>query len=151
MLWIFGSFLAILCTLTSCHIVICKQDSTIRAVRSNRWPRDENQAVRLRQSAENRSWVRDMRPIRGVSDELARGCKCWHPLAPGRRYEKKKSSLWDMSLHQSLKQQQTVRPLKNKMRDIFIEKCVSFIRCSCKSVLWLWLYNKYLHSFNYSY
>ena len=28
------------------------------------------------------------------SDELARGCKHWHPPTPGRRYGKKKSSLW---------------------------------------------------------
>ena len=60
-----------------------------------------------------------MHLIRGVSDELARGCKHWHPLAPGSRYGKKKSSLWDMSLHLSLKQQQTVGPLKNKMSDIY--------------------------------
>ena len=29
--WIFGSFLVTPCALTSCHIVISKQDSTIRA------------------------------------------------------------------------------------------------------------------------
>ena len=56
--------------------------------------RDENDAVRFRQSAENRSRAWDTQPIRSVSDELARGCKRWHPLAPRRRYGKKKSSFW---------------------------------------------------------
>ena len=96
--WIFGSFLVTPCALTSCHVVINKMDSTIRALRSNRCvtgrrPRDDNYAVRFRQSAENCSLARDSQPIRGVSDKLARGCKRWHSLAPGRRYVKKKSSL----------------------------------------------------------
>ena len=74
--WIFGSFLVTPCTLTSCHVVISKQDSTIRAVGYNRCvigrrPRDENHAVRFRQSAENRSRVRDTQPTRGISDKLA--------------------------------------------------------------------------------
>ena len=65
-----------------------------RALRSNRCvtrrrPCDENHVVRFRQSAENRSWARNTQPSRGISDELARGCKHWHPLAPGRRYGKK--------------------------------------------------------------
>ena len=52
----------------------------IRALRSNRCvtgrrSRDENHAVRFRQSAENRSRARDTQPTRGVSGELARGCK----------------------------------------------------------------------------
>ena len=84
--------------LASSHILIIKQDSTIRALRLNRCLTgrrscDENHAVRFRLSAENRSRARDMQSIRGVSDELARGCKRWHPLAPGRGYGKKKSSL----------------------------------------------------------
>ena len=85
--------------LASGHILISKQDSTIRALRYNRCvtgmrSRDENHAVRFTQNAENRSRSRDTQPTRGVSDELARGCKRWHPLAPERRYGKKKSSLW---------------------------------------------------------
>ena len=75
--------------LASCHILISKQDSTVSALRSNRCvtgrrSRDENHAVRFRESAENRSRARDAQPNWGVSDELARGCKRWHPLAPGR-------------------------------------------------------------------
>ena len=99
MTWIFGSFLVTLCALASCHILIRKQedDSTIRALEYNscvtrRWPRDENYAVRFRQSAVNCSRAWDTQPIRGVS-----ACKgvasVGTPLAPGRRHGKKKSSL----------------------------------------------------------
>ena len=85
--------------LAGCHILISKQDSTIRSLRSircvtGRRSRDENHTVRFRQSAENRSRARDTQLTRGISDELARRCKCWHALAPGKRYGKKKSSLW---------------------------------------------------------
>ena len=50
MTWIFGSFLVTPCALTSCHVVISKQGSTIRALGYNRCvtgrrPRDENHAV----------------------------------------------------------------------------------------------------------
>ena len=89
--WIFGSFLVTPCALTSCHVVISKQDSTIRALRSNRWvtggrPRDENHAVNFRQSAENRCQTRDTQPITGVSHELTRG---WVPaLAPSGSWKK---------------------------------------------------------------
>ena len=85
--------------------------------------RDENHAVRFRHNAENRSRAWDMQPTRGVSDELARVCKRWHPLTPERRYGKKKFSLWDMSIKLYLKKQQTVCPLKNKMKRVclFIE------------------------------
>ena len=93
---IFGSFLVTPCALASCHTLISKQedDSTIRPVGYNRCvtgrrPRDENYAVRFRLSGKNRSRASDTQPIRGVSDELARGCKRWHPLAHGRRYGKK--------------------------------------------------------------
>ena len=58
--WIFGSFLVTLCALTSCHVVISKQDRTIRALEYNRCVTgrrevDENHAVRFRQSAEKKS------------------------------------------------------------------------------------------------
>ena len=72
MTWIFGSFQATPCALTSCHILISKQedDSTIRAVGYNRCvtgrrPRDENYAVRFGQNAENRSRAWDTQSIRG--------------------------------------------------------------------------------------
>ena len=96
--WIFGSFLVTPCALVSCHILLSKQDSAIRAFRSNRCvtrrkPRDENHAVSFRQSAENRNRAKDMQQIRGVSVELVRGCKRWHPLAPARRYGKRSSLL----------------------------------------------------------
>ena len=56
---IFGSLLVTPCALTSCHAVISKQGSAIRAVGYNRCvtgrrPRDENHAVRFRQREGNR-------------------------------------------------------------------------------------------------
>ena len=54
---------------------------------------DKNHAVRSGRSAENRSRAWNTQPIRGVSDELAKGVQALAPLAPGRRYGKKKSSL----------------------------------------------------------
>ena len=80
MTWIFGSFLLTPCALVICHILIRIQDSMIRAVISNwcvtgRRSRDENHAVRFRQSGENRSRARETQPIRGLSDELVRRCK----------------------------------------------------------------------------
>ena len=79
--------------LASCHILISKQDSTTRALRSTRCvtgrrSRDENHLVIFRQSSENRNRARDTQPTRGISNELARGCKRWHPLVPGRIYGK---------------------------------------------------------------
>ena len=68
--WIFGSFLVIPCALTSCHLVIRKQDSMIRALRLNR-------CVTGRISRD------DGHAVRGVS-----ACKRWHPLASRRRHEK---------------------------------------------------------------
>ena len=70
MLLIFGSFLQTLCALASCHVVISKQGSTIRAPGYNRCvtgrkPRDENLAVRfgqrLRISVERRTRSRSGR------------------------------------------------------------------------------------------
>ena len=94
---VFGSFLVTSCALTSCHVVISKQDSTIRAVWYNRCvtgrrPRDKNHAVRFRQ----RQKIGVERGTRSRSEvfQQARGCKRWHPLALGRRYGKRKSYLW---------------------------------------------------------
>ena len=132
--WIFSSFLVTLCALTSCHVVISKQGSMIRALRLNRCvtrrrPHDENHVVRFGQSAENRSWVRDTQPSRGVADELGKGCKHWHPLAPGRRYGKKKSSLlvYASTHFSNTTETSTLLRIKCK-RYIFIKKYVhSFI------------------------
>ena len=76
--------------LVCCHILISKQDSTIRALRSNRRvtgrrPLDEKHAVRFRQKWENRSQASDTQPIRGVSDEIETGCK---RLAPPGTWKK---------------------------------------------------------------
>ena len=89
---------------------------------------DKNHAVSFRQSAENHSRARDTQSIRGVSDELARGCKRWHLLAPGRRYGKK-SSLWVYTSPPISHTQPTLTLSRIKCeRYGFIKKCVrSFI------------------------
>ena len=88
MAWIFGSFLVTPFALSSCHAVMSKQgyDSAIRAVGYNRCvtgrrPRDENHAVRFRQSAENRNRAWDTQPIRS-------SCKGFQALAPPGSREK---------------------------------------------------------------
>ena len=147
--------------LASCHILISKQDSTIRLLRSNRSvtgkrSRDENHAVRLRQSAENLSRARDTQPTRGVSDELARGCKRWHPLVPGRSMGRRSPLSEYMSLHPPLTQHRNVNPFENKVWDIyiFIKKCVcSFIEVRelfdyVSACICMWLYNMYAKMFN---
>ena len=82
--WIFGSFLVTPCALTSCYVVISKQDSTIRTPVYNRCvtgrrPRDENHAVRFRQSAENRSRAWDTQPIRSSLTSLQGGVNIGTP------------------------------------------------------------------------
>ena len=104
--WIFGLFLVTPCALTSCHVVISKQRSTIRVVGYNRCvtgrrQHDENNAFRFRQSAENRSRAMDTQSVRGVSDELARGCKRWNTPPPEEDMERNPFSKY-MSLHLSL-------------------------------------------------
>ena len=123
--------------LVSCHILMSKQDSMIMALRLNRCvkgrrSRDENQAVRFRQSAENRSRARDTQPTRGVSDELAREYKRWHPLAPGRRYGQRNSSLWVYVSPPISHTPQKHQPFREKsVRDIYFYKEVcSFVHWS---------------------
>ena len=141
--WIFGSFLVTLCALTSCHIVISKQDSTIRALGYNRCvtrrtPRDENQAVRFRQSAENRSRAKDMQPTRGV---LA--CKGVQALAPPGSWMK----IWEeevlslsicLSTHLSHTTKTSTLSRIKCERYIFIKECV----CSFIKLRKSWVYNK---------
>ena len=132
MLLIFGSFLVIPCTLTSCHVVTNKQGSMIGAVGysrrvTGRRSRDENQVVRFGQNAENRSRAWDTPPIRGVYDELARWCKRWHPLAPGTSYGKKKSSLW-VYFFPSISQTNNSDPLMKIKWEIYVHKEGCFVR-----------------------
>ena len=138
--WIFGSFLV-----TSCHVVISKQGSTIRSVGYNRCVtgrrlRDENHAVRFGQSGENSSRAWNTQPIRGVSDELARRCKRWHPLTPGRRYGKKNSSLLVYFSPSTFQLTTNCGPFSRIKWETYFYKEVfrSFIEVR-KS---LWLYNK---------
>ena len=96
--WIFRLFLVtplFVPSDISCHVVISKQGSTIRALGYNRCvtrrrPHDEKHAVRFRESRESQSSIGHA-VDQVISDEVARGCKHWHPLVPGRRYGKKSS------------------------------------------------------------
>ena len=73
------------------------------------------------------NWQWDTQLIRGVSDELARGCKRWHSLAPGRGYEKKKSSLW-VYVSPSISQLTTNSgPLMRIKWEIYFHKEVCFV------------------------
>ena len=96
----------------------------------------ENHAVSFRQPVQSESRVepgirsRSEALVSSLMIRLARGCKRWHPLAPGRRYGARRSPLSEyMSVHLSLNLQQTVCSFK--MREIYFfykEVCfVSFI------------------------
>ena len=111
MTWIFGSFLVTPCALTSCHVISKQGDDSssghLGPTGVGRRPRD-NHAVRFRQSAENREpsqgHAADQRVRSSLMIRLVRGCKRWHPMAPGRRYGARRSPLSEyMSLHLSLK------------------------------------------------
>ena len=111
MTWIFSSFLVTLCALTSCHIVISKQgdDSTSRQLGPHRCitgrrPRDEKHTVRFRDRIGVERGTRSRAEALGSQTlRLARGCKYWHLLAPGRRYGTRRNPLPEyMSLHLSL-------------------------------------------------
>ena len=69
---------------------------------------------------------------RGVSDELARGSKRWHPLASRRRYGKKKSSLW-VYVSPSISQLTTnCGPLSRIKWEIYFYKKVF---CTCTGII----------------
>ena len=129
MTWIFGSFLVTPCALTTCHAVMSKQrydSSAIRALEYNRCetgrrPRDENHVVRLSQCAENRSRARDTKSIRGVSDELAKGCKRCPP--PDSQKKIGEEEVLSLSICLSLYLSTNIKLealFENKMRDIFL-------------------------------
>ena len=124
MTWVFGSFLVTPCALASCHILFCNQedDSAIRALGYNRCvtgrrPRDENQAVRFRQNAENRGRARDTKLIRGVSDELASVDTPW---LQEEDTERRILLSENMSLHPSLTHHRNMSPIENKVWEIHI-------------------------------
>ena len=102
------------------------------AVRSNRCVTGrrpcDNYAVRFRQNRESgvkrgtRSWPEASRT--SLMTRLATGCKCWHRLAPGRRYGTRSSLSEYMSLHLSLKLTTNSGPLSRiKWYIFFIKKC----------------------------
>ena len=104
MTWIFGSFLVTPLALTSCHVVICKQ---VKAVGSNRCVTGGDHVMRTARADLDRMQRIRVDPgkcSRSEASRLARGCKRWHPQAPGRRYGTRRSPLSEyMSLHLSIK------------------------------------------------
>ena len=95
----------------------------------------ENHAVRFRLWVQSESRVepgirnRSEALVSSLTIQFARGCKRWHPLSQGRRYEEEEFPLSEyMSLHLSLKiTTNRVLVLRIKWeRYIFIKKCVSF-------------------------
>ena len=98
------------------------------------------------------SLARDMQPIRGVRSSLtirlARGCKRWHPLSPGRRYGARRSPLSEyMSLHLSLKLTTNYVPLSRIKWDTFLWRSVfRFVNWSSFIIFDYvlgWVYDKY--------
>ena len=111
----------------------------------------ENHVVRFRQSVQSESRVepgirsRSEALVSSLTIRLARGCKYWHPLAPGRIYGARRSLLSGyISLHLSLKLTIICVPLSRIKweRYIFIKKCVSLIEFR-KSCLIISLMNPY--------
>ena len=130
--WIFGSFQVTPCALTSCHVVISKQGSTIRALGWNRCvtgrrPRDENHAVRFRQRQR----------IGDDQRRLWRACKGVQALAPpgSRREEEVLSLIKCLSTHLSQTIETSTLSRIKCERYIFIKKCVR----SLKFVNYVWL------------
>ena len=82
MTWIFSSFLVTPCALASCHILISKQQCDQGTRVQQVCNRNENHAVRFRQSAQNRSRAWDTQPIRCIRGSLTMACKRVQVLAP---------------------------------------------------------------------
>ena len=138
--WVFGSFLMTLCALTNYHVVINKQNSTIRALGYNRCiterrPRDENHAVRLRQRQRS-SRTRDTQQIRGVSDKHAKGASVGTPWLLVEDMRRSPLSEY-MSLHPSLTHHRNISPFENKVWEIhFYKEVCSFVhRCRKLSLI----------------
>ena len=128
--WIFGSFLVTPCALTSCHVVISKQDSSIRALRScrcvtRRRSRDENHVVCFRQSAENRSRALDTQPIRSSLTSFQGGASVGIPWLREEDMGRRSPLSEYMSLHPSLRHHRNINPFENNVWEIyFFKECV---------------------------
>ena len=130
--WIFGSFLVTPFALTSCHVVISKQESTIMAVGYNRCVtrrrlRDENHAVRFRQ----RQRIVVERGTRSRSEasltSLQWGASVGTPWLQEEYMERSNLLSEYMSLHPSLAHHKNINPLVNKVWEIyFYEEVCSF-------------------------
>ena len=65
--------------------------------------------------------------VSSLTIQFARGCKCWHPLAPGRRYGARSPLSEYMSLHLSLKLTTNCVPLSRIKWEVYFYKEVCFI------------------------
>ena len=144
--WIFGSFTVTPCAITSCHVVISKQGSTIGALVYNRCvtgrrPRDENHAVRFGQSAENHSRAWGTQPIRSSLTSLQGGANVDTPWLPVKDMEKSPPSEYIcLSIYLSANNKQWA--LSKIKWEIYFYKEVfrSFVHWNHKSFLIMYLY-----------
>ena len=118
MTWIFSSFQVTPFALTSCHIVISKQQrnqgTRVQLVCNRKGSRDENHTVRFRQSAENHRQARDTQPIRGLLTSLQGGASVGAPWFP--EEDMRGSPLSEYMPHYpSLTDHRNTNPLENKM------------------------------------
>ena len=128
--WIFGSFLVTPCALVSCHVVISEQGSTIGALGYNRCvtgrrQRDESHAVKFRQSAENCSRARDTPSIRSSLTSLQGGASVGTPWLLEEDMGRRSPLSEYMSLYPSLTHHRNIKPIENKVWEIYFYKEVS--------------------------
>ena len=118
--WIFSSFLVTPCALTSCHVVISKLESTIRALGYNRCvtgsrSRNENHAIRFRK----RQRIAVERGTRSRSEasltSLQRGARVGIPWLLEEHMGRKSPLSEYMSLHPSLTHHRNINPFENKV------------------------------------
>ena len=128
------------CALTSCHVVISKQgvavcwDRPVEQVCNRKETAlYENHASRFRQSVPSESRVkpgigsRSEALVSSLTIRLARRCKHWHPLAPGRRYGSRTYLSEYMSPHLSLKLTTKCVPLSRIKWEIYFYEEVCFV------------------------
>ena len=135
MTWIFGSFLVTPCALTSGQVVISKQvDGTVSGPAGRAGVQPEGDHVIWEPRSQILPKCRELGVEPGIGSRseasrmslmiwLVRGCKRWHPLAPGRRLGPRRSPLSEyMSIHLSLKLTTNFVPLSGmeREREIFI-------------------------------
>ena len=113
--------------LASYHILISKQGRMIRALRSNRCvtgmrSRDENHAVRFRQSAENRVECGTRSQTEVSLTSLQGGTSIGTPWLLKEDMGRRSPLSEYMSLHPSLTHHRNINPFENKVWEIYFYK-----------------------------